>query len=128
MADANYTRTLGAFAFRARNHQRLNLMKNLEKYRDAWTRLAASLIPEIGDDYRASDDPSDDVPGMCLTIGYTPESEDKDESWHYQTGDNSYSGGAYGHPHWAVVSLYRDTVPADVAEEIIDQLSEVVSL
>jgi hypothetical protein len=99
-------------------------MKNLEKYRDVWTRLAASLIPEISDDYRASDDPSDDVPGMCLTIGYTPESEDEDESWHYQTGDNSYSGGAYGHPHWSVVSLYRDTVPADVAEEIIDQLSE----
>jgi hypothetical protein len=89
-----------------------------------WERLAASLIPEIGDDYRATDDPGDDVPGMCLTIGFTPADKDKDASWHYQTGDNSYSGGAYFHANWAVVYLYRDSVPSEMANDIADQLGE----
>lgn len=100
-------------------------MKNLEKYRDTWTQLVTALIPEIDDAYRASDDPDDDTPGMCLTISYTPASPVREEDWGYQTGDNSYTGGAYGHPNWAVVSLYRDTLPADVVEEIIDQLAEL---
>lgn len=91
-----------------------------------WTELVKALIPDIDDDYRATDDPDDDTPGMCLTVGFTPETEDKDESWHYQTGDNSYSGGAYLHRHWAVVYLSRDSVPADVAEEIASQLGDLV--
>lgn len=89
-----------------------------------WTNLIARLIPDIGDDYRATDDPDDDEPGMCLTIGFTPETEDRDASWSYQTGDNSFTGGAYSHPHWAVVYLSRDSVPADVAEDAADQISE----
>jgi hypothetical protein len=92
-----------------------------------WTKLVASLIPDICDDYRASDDPDDETPAMCLTIGFTPETEDKDYSWSYQTGDNSYSGGAYSHPHWAVVTIARDSVPSEVAEEIADQIGELVS-
>jgi hypothetical protein len=89
-----------------------------------WQSLVASLIPDIADDYRVSDDPDDDTPGMCLTIGFTPASEDKDASWSYQTGDNSYSGGAYFHGTWAVVSLYRDSNPAHVSGEIADQIAE----
>lgn len=89
-----------------------------------WTKLIKSLIPEIGDDYRASDDPEDDTPGMSVTVGFTPESEDKDASWHYQTGDNSYSGGAYGHANWGVVSIYRDSKPSEIAEDIANQIGE----
>ena len=105
--------------------------KNLEeigKQIDAlvpeWTRLITSLIGDIGDDYRASDDPEDETPGMSVTIGFTPESDTKDCSWHYQTGDNSFSGGAYLHAHWAVVSIYRDSNPKDIAEDIGNQLAE----
>lgn len=100
--------------------------QHLQSCRSDWHRLVTSLIDDIQDDYRASDDPDDDTPGMQLTIGYSVETEDKNASWHYQTGDNSYTGGAYGHTHWAVVSLYRDTPPEDVVDEIIDQLSEVI--
>ena len=89
-----------------------------------WTKLITSLIPDIGDDYRASDDPDDETPGMSVTVGFTPESEDKDASWHYQTGDNSYSGGAYGHANWGVVSIYRDSKPSEVAEDIANQIGE----
>lgn len=88
-----------------------------------WNSLVYSLIPSIEDDYRASDE--DTKPSMQLTIGFTPETEDKDHSWSFQTGDNSFTGGAYHHPHWAVVSLYRDSVPAKIAEEIASQIAEL---
>lgn len=92
-----------------------------------WVSLVTSLIPQIGDEYRATDDPDDNEPGMCLTVGFTPETEEKDCSWSYQTGDNSYSGGAYGHPHWAVVYLSRDSVPSEIADDIAGQIGELVS-
>lgn len=89
-----------------------------------WTKLIKSLK---GDILGASDDPSDDTPGMCLTIGFTPETEEKDYSWSYQTGDNSFHGGAYFHPHWAVVSIYRDSDAKELAEECADQLGELIT-
>lgn len=91
-----------------------------------WQKLVAGLIPTIADEYRASDDPDDDTPGMQLTVGFTPETEDNDYSWHYQTGDNSFTGGAYGHPHWGVVSIYRDSNPEDIAKDIADQIGELI--
>lgn len=91
-----------------------------------WTRLFKSLKQDIGDDYRCSDDPDDDKPGMTVTIGFTPSTEDKDCSWHYQTGDNSYSGGAYGHAHWAVCYLYRRSNSLELAKEAADQIGESV--
>lgn len=79
----------------------------IDKIIPEWVRLFRSLKPEIGDDYRASDDCDDNTPGMQVTIGFTPSDNDGPAGWHYQTGDNSYSGGAYGHAHWGVISLYR---------------------
>lgn len=64
---------------------------------------------------------------LCLTVGFTPATEGRDASWSYQTGDNSYSGGAYGHPHWAVVWLTADSVPAEVAGEIADELGSLIN-
>jgi hypothetical protein len=55
-----------------------------------------------------------------LTVGWTPETG----SWSYQTGDNSYSGGAYGHPIWGVAYLTADSDPDSVANEILDELGE----
>ena len=59
---------------------------------------------------------------VCVTVGYSPQSE----SWGYQTGDNSFTGGAYGHPFWGVVWIGADADPAEVADEIAeDILSQV---
>lgn len=106
-------------------------MKTLEQQIDElipqWTRLFIDLKKQIGDEYRASDDPDDNTPGMCVTIGFTPETEDKDASWSYQTGDNSFTGGAYSHPHWAVVSLYRRSNSRKIAEDCGDQIAELVN-
>lgn len=84
-----------------------------------WTRLLKSLKKDIGDEYRASDDPDDETPGMQVTFGVTIH-KDGSLSWSYQTGDNSYTGGAYGHPYWGVVSLYRRPRSREVAEEAMD--------
>lgn len=96
-------------------------LKSLEKQIAA---LLVCLKRDIGDDYRASDDPDDNTPGMCVTIGFTPASEDLPYSWSYQTGDNSFTGGAYGHPHWGVVSLYRRSNSRELAKDCVDQISE----
>lgn len=81
--------------------------------------LLTSLIPTIGDDYRATDDPEDNEPGMCVTIGASV-----DGTWSWQTGDNSFMGGACHHPHWGVGYLYRDSLPKDVADGILDEIAD----
>jgi hypothetical protein len=89
---------------------------NRDEFKAGLTALIAGLIPKIGDDYRASDDPSDDVPGMQITIGAD------EDGWSYQTGDNSYTGGAYGYQYWGLGAIYRDSDPAEVAEELLRDL------
>lgn len=86
--------------------------------------LLRSLKSDICDDYRASDDPDDTTPGIQVTIGFSPD----DGSWDYQTGDNSYSGGAYCHPVWAVIYLYRRSNCMELAREAIGKLVEGASV
>lgn len=57
---------------------------------------------------------------VCLTVGWSPESG----SWSWQTGDNSYTGGAYGHPIWGVAWVTHDSSADAVAEEILEELAE----
>lgn len=80
--------------------------------------LVNAVKAEISDEYRASED--DDEPGIQLTVGW-----DGKTDWSYQTGDNSFTGGAYGYQHWAVVSVYRDTKAEDLANDIHEQLEEL---
>ncbi len=82
--------------------------------------LLISLKADICDDFRASDDIDDNLPGMMVTIGYS------NGDWGYQTGDNSFSGGAYGYRHWAVVHLYRRSNCRTLARDVIDQLWELI--
>ena len=81
-----------------------------------WARLLRALKVDIADDYRASDDSQ---PGMRVTFGLSA-----DGSWSYQTGDNSFTGGAYGHPFWGVISLYRRGNCKDLAQYAFDQCAE----
>jgi hypothetical protein len=61
---------------------------------------------------------SEEMEFLQFTIGYTIEN-DCVVTWHYQTGDNSYSGGAYGHQNpWLVTVL----VPDDNPQEVVDRL------
>lgn len=94
---------------------------NEQKLIDEVTDLLTALIPDIGDEYRASDDPDDDQPGMMVTIA-TNDGED----WTWQTGDNSFMGSCYHYRHWGVGYLYRDTDCRDLAESMVDDMLEGV--
>ena len=80
--------------------------------------LLIALKSDIQDDYRASCEPDDDMPGMQVTISYNPDSKE----WNYQTGDNSFSGGCYGDPYWAVINLYRRSNCRELAKDAIGEL------
>ena len=55
-----------------------------------------------------------------FTLGYTPE----DGTWGYQTGDNSYTGGAYSHPFWGVTWLTSESDPEETAKELLNEIAE----
>lgn len=98
---------------------------NMQEFRADMVRLVAALIPDIGDEYRAyKPDPysDDDKPSMLLTIGADA------SGWGYQTGDNSYTGGAYGFADWSSVAICRDSDPENVADEIIAKFPDDWSL
>lgn len=98
-------------------------MNNRDELLNDMAALARDLIPTIGDDYRAPYDAENDTPCMQVTIGVECPSADS-MSWSYQTGDNSFTGGAYGYAHWGIGYLCRDTVPEDFAREIVSSLEE----
>ena len=83
--------------------------------------LIKAIKKTIADDYRAFD--FDDVPGIQLTVGADMVTGD----WDYQTGDNSYSGGAYFYKDWGVVGIYRNSNALEVARDIRNQLAEAAS-
>ena len=57
-----------------------------------------------------------------ITIGYCPDKKD----WNIQTGDNSYTGGAYGYLHWGVGSIYPTTNCKDLATDLINQIADLI--
>lgn len=59
-------------------------------------------------------DEEDDKPSIYVTIGWN----DETGHWSYQTGDNSYTGGAYGYPHWASVHVYRTGNLTNLAKDV----------
>jgi hypothetical protein len=62
-----------------------------------------------------------DCEGMQLTIGTNG------DGWGWQTGDNSFSGGAYSYPHWAVVHIFADTEAVELAKDALDQIDELLA-
>jgi hypothetical protein len=87
-----------------------------------WAALLRSLKADIGDEYRCTDDPDDKTPGMLVTFGLSA-----DGTWSYQTGDNSFTGGAYGHAGWGLAYLYRRSNCKELAQgafaEAFDQVA-----
>ncbi len=102
------------------------LESEYRKLEDKFYRLLVSLKGDIGDDYRATDDPDDNTPGMCVTFGATL-NDDGEINWHYQTGDNSFSGGAYAHHNWGVVYLYRRSNSRELAKQAVSEIADSIS-
>ena len=64
----------------------------------------------------------DDIAYNDLTVGMNDSGE-----WSFQTGDNSFTGGAYGYAHWAVVSVFEDSDPEEVFQEVVSQLEDLLT-
>lgn len=77
----------------------------------------------IRDDYRAEGCEEDTSPSIQVTLGASGVHRDE---WAIQTGDNSYTGAAYGYRYWGVGVLQRRSncraLARDLIEQIVDQL------
>lgn len=83
------------------------------------TKLIKSVKEDIGDEYRASEE--DTLPSMQLTVAAD------EKGWDWQTGDNSYSGGAYFHRHWGVVTVYRRSNSRELARDLLEQIKDLAA-
>ncbi len=95
-------------------------MKKLPTIKEV-SALIRAIKPDIGDEYLHE---GDELPSIQITIGHNPETG----AWSYQTGDNSYTGGAYGYPNWGVGFIYRRTNSRELARDLIYQVAGLASL
>ena len=65
---------------------------------------------------------AEEYDGLDITIATTD-----GNSWGYQTGDNSYTGGAYPFQHWGVTTITPDSDPLEIYDDITDQLEELMA-
>jgi len=88
--------------------------------------LLIALKPQIDDDYRAfahdAEDKENSLPSMLVTIAC-----DGKGGWSYQTGDNSFTGGAYSYPYWALVSLERRSNSTELARQAVSDLADEIA-
>lgn len=84
--------------------------------------LIVELKGQIADDYRSPGSEDSDVPCMDVTIGWD---NDGSGRWNYQTGDNSFSGGAYVYRHWAIATIDRSSNAREVAKDLQGQLVDL---
>lgn len=75
-------------------------------------------------DFTESGDPGIDGLGfLCVTFGANRDLSD----WGCQTGDNSYSGDAYGFRHWGVVWIRPRSNCRHVALEALEQILDSIA-
>jgi hypothetical protein len=84
----------------------------------ALVRHVKRQVSKSDPDYIAD---GDDKPGIDLTIGVDTTTGE----WSYQTGDNSFSGGAYGYRDWGITRVYRATNSRGCARDLINQVAEL---
>ena len=99
----------------------MNTQKAEKQMTSGISSLLKSLKSDIEDDFRASE--MDETPGMQVTV-----STSDMQSWNYQTGDNSYSGGCYGDPHWSVIYLYRRSNCNELAKDAVSELADACAM
>lgn len=94
--------------------------KNEQKIVNEFRRLLISLKKTICDDYQVEGAEENAPPCMQVTFGMS-RNADGELSWNYQTGDNSFMGGAYSHPAWGVVYLSRRSNSLNLAHMAFEE-------
>jgi hypothetical protein len=74
-------------------------------------KIAQSLLSQLPADCKNN--------YQTLTVGI-----DTKGNFGWQSGDNSYSGGAYGFPIWGVCHFDSKSALEDIVGEILNQLSD----
>ena len=95
--------------------------RQISGFRKDVLHLLKVLKTGIRDEYRVSE--GDTLPGIQITIGY--EIHDGQLNWGYQTGDNSYAGGAYQFSSWVVFDLHRRSNCRVLANYVVDELKAI---
>ena len=95
--------------------------KEAVRFRNQITELLKSLKKDIQKDYRSYEEAT--VPSMLVTLGVDVDEKGEVRGWNYQTGDNSYTGGAYCYQVWAVIDLDRRSNCKTLAEDAICQIN-----
>jgi hypothetical protein len=93
-----------------------NLLLQVKKNQD-WRSLRKDFASYIADGPAYID----------ITIGCTFDWEDGEITWNYQTGDNSYTGGAYGHPEWFTASILSRSNCKEIADDLISDISNRIA-
>jgi hypothetical protein len=99
----------------------LTILGEIPQLRKDLRKLFIALKKDIGPD-TLIETGDGDVPGIEVTIGCTFDFNGASISWNYQTGDNSYTGGAYGHPEWFTCSVMKRTNCKELANDIINEI------
>lgn len=102
------------------------LQNNLKELEPLLVAELKRLRATIGKDDNCTSAEPGDPPGMDVTLGINDDASE----YALQTGDNSFTGAAYGFPHWGNSSLMRDATDSDVeyvAREIIRQCEELAA-
>jgi hypothetical protein len=80
-----------------------------------------ALKATIRDDYAAECWEELPYPSMTITLAASLKHAG---DWDIQTGDNSYSGVAYGYTYWAVEVLTRRSNTRELARQLIEELAD----
>ena len=99
------------------------LDKNIEFYRQSTNDGIQNLIDKVIACPSEYEDDEGNAGCLQLTIGFN----DDMSEWGAQTGDNSYTGGAYSFPHWSVVYVTPDSTVDDIQDDIIDQALSLIT-
>jgi hypothetical protein len=93
-----------------------DLLKSLKRSQD-WQRLRR--------DWAKHADPVEhgETPYVQVTIGANDDLTD----WGWQTGDNSYTGGAYGYRHWGIVYLTSRSNCLELAKDCLAEIKEQIA-
>ena len=101
----------------------MQLTRKQAAIRNEWRRLLIEIKRSTyWPDLAYVDDCGDKQAYLDVTIG-----ADSELSWSYQTGDNSYTGGAYGYPHWAVIQVWPTCNCAELADDAMRQVLGLIA-
>ncbi len=94
----------------------------------AFMNQLVEIIEGVKEEYTKYYIDDEEIECLQLTVGSNGEAcEDGDIKFGCQTGDNSYTGAAYGYRCWGIGYIYDDTDSKVAAEEIIEQLSDQIA-